>query len=88
MAGCNAVKFQKSCLQAKFTETALSQRYDNSNSWGATYGDHKAYLEFSIEQFKELQCFARKQNIIFGVSAMDEVCYLVLIIIIFFFNKN
>ena len=44
--GVDCVKFQKSCLQAKFTRKALEGKYDGVNSWGKTYGEHKEYLEF------------------------------------------
>lgn len=67
------MKFQKSCLSAKFTQAALARPYKNFNSWGTTYGEHKEYLEFTIEQFVELQSFATKVGIFFSASAMDEV---------------
>lgn len=70
-AGADCVKFQKSCLNEKFTKNALTRTYDGPNSWGRTYGEHKEYLEFSIEQYKLLQAFANEQNIIFTASAMD-----------------
>lgn len=70
-AGADCVKFQKSCLHEKFTKAALSRRYDSPNAWGATYGAHKQYLEFNLEQYKSLQKFAHEQNIDFTASAMD-----------------
>lgn len=70
-AGADCVKFQKSCLHEKFTKAALDRRYDGPNSWGHTYGAHKTYLEFNMEQYKILQTFAHKQNIEFTASAMD-----------------
>ncbi|XP_046805644.1 sialic acid synthase [Lucilia cuprina] len=71
--GCDCVKFQKSCLEAKFTESALSRPYDSIHSWGKTYGEHKEYLEFDIKQYHELQCFCKEIGIDFTASAMDEV---------------
>lgn len=70
-AGADCVKFQKSCLHAKFTAAALERCYDGPNSWGRTYGAHKNYLEFNVEQYKILQKFAHEQNIEFTASAMD-----------------
>lgn len=70
-AGANCVKFQKSCLTEKFTQNALNRLYDVPNSWGKTYGDHKAYLEFTIDQYKVLQSFSNDLDIIFTASAMD-----------------
>lgn len=70
--GCDCVKFQKSDLQAKFTRSALERPYISENSWGKTYGDHKAFLEFSIEEYEELQSYAGSAGILFTASAMDE----------------
>lgn len=69
--GADCVKFQKSCLHEKFTASALNRSYDSENSWGRTYGEHKTYLEFTIEQYKALQEFASELDIIFTASAMD-----------------
>uniref|UniRef100_A0A336MXQ7 CSON008068 protein n=1 Tax=Culicoides sonorensis TaxID=179676 RepID=A0A336MXQ7_CULSO len=74
--GADCVKFQKSNLNEKFTQDALQRPYQSPNSFGATYGEHKAFLEFSIEQFEELQSFAHSINVLFTASAMDEKSYL------------
>lgn len=72
-AGVDCVKFQKSCLKQKFTQTALERSYISKNSWGITYGEHKEHLEFTIEQFKELKIYAEEYGLIFSASAMDMV---------------
>lgn len=69
--GADCVKFQKSCLKEKFTAAALQRSYVSVNSWGKTYGEHKEYLEFTIEQYKILQTFANELGILFTASAMD-----------------
>ncbi|CAO1334475.1 unnamed protein product [Diamesa hyperborea] len=74
-AGVDCVKFQKSCLEQKFTQTALERPYVTKNSWGATYGEHKVHLEFTIEQFKELKIFAEELGLIFSASAMDKISF-------------
>lgn len=74
-AGVDCVKFQKSNLAAKFTTAALNRPYDSENSFGATYGDHKRHLEFSIPQFQELKRYAEELGVIFSASAMDEPSY-------------
>ncbi|XP_001864749.2 sialic acid synthase [Culex quinquefasciatus] len=71
--GADCVKFQKSCIAAKFTRNALRKPYSGDNSWGSTYGEHKAFLEFSLEDYKELQRFCAEQDILFSASAMDPV---------------
>lgn len=67
------MKFQKSCLEAKFTAAALARPYDSPHSFGSTYGQHKRFLEFSIEQFKELKDYAESCGLVFSASAMDRV---------------
>jgi sialic acid synthase len=73
-AGVDCVKFQKSCLEAKFTRSALNRPYRSPNSFGSTYGEHKRFLEFTIEQFKELKDYAESCGLVFSASAMDIVC--------------
>lgn len=73
-AGVDCVKFQKSCLNEKFTSKALARSYNSPNSFGSTYGDHKSFLEFTIEQFKELKDYAESCGLVFSASAMDKVC--------------
>ncbi|KAJ8984650.1 hypothetical protein NQ317_009878 [Molorchus minor] len=69
--GVDCVKFQKTCLEEKFNRTALNRLYDSPNSFGKTYGEHKSFLEFSEDQFKDLQKYAEKLEIFFTASAMD-----------------
>ena len=70
--GADCVKFQKSCLEEKFTQNALERSYDSENSFGSTYGEHKAFLEFSTKQYEELKNFSAKEvGIAMTASAMD-----------------
>ena len=71
--GADCVKFQKSDLKAKFNKEALQRPYNSPHSFGATYGEHKRHLEFSEEQYKELQIFCENEvKIAMTASAMDE----------------
>ncbi|XP_066995263.2 sialic acid synthase isoform X2 [Anabrus simplex] len=73
-SGADCVKFQKTCLTEKFNYKALQRPYSGPNSWGSTYGEHKAHLEFSDSQFYELQRYATEEvGIVFTASAMDLV---------------
>ena len=73
-AGANCVKFQKSSLRDRFTKSALDAPYDNPNSFGKTYGEHRARLEFSEDEFRELQRYAEEvTKIMFTASPMDIV---------------
>lgn len=70
--GADCVKFQKSCLSEKFTAAALRRTYNGPNSFGKTYGEHKKFLEFSMDQYAELQAYANSVGILFTASAMDS----------------
>lgn len=73
LSGADCVKFQKSNLASKFTAAALDRPYTGPNSWGQTYGQHKTHLEFTIEQYIQLQQFANEVGILFSASAMDPI---------------
>ncbi|XP_018579241.1 sialic acid synthase isoform X2 [Anoplophora glabripennis] len=69
--GADCVKFQKTDLEEKFNARALERPYVSPNSFGETYGEHKAFLEFSETEFIILQKYANELDIIFAASAMD-----------------
>ncbi|XP_061625363.1 sialic acid synthase-like [Phyllopteryx taeniolatus] len=71
--GADCAKFQKSELEYKFNKRALERPYKTKNSWGETYGEHKRHLEFSHEQYRELQKYAKDVGIFFTASGMDEM---------------
>lgn len=70
-AGADVVKFQKSDLKNKFNKTALAREYNSVNSFGKTYGQHKEFLEFTKDEFIELQNYANENDIMFSSSGMD-----------------
>jgi sialic acid synthase len=45
--------------------------YDNENSFGATYGEHREALEFGRSEYVELQRYAREIGITFFATAFD-----------------
>ncbi|KAM4809030.1 N-acetylneuraminate-9-phosphate synthase [Rhinophrynus dorsalis] len=71
--GADCAKFQKSELEYKFNKKALERPYNSPHSWGKTYGDHKRHLEFSHDQYRELQKYAKEIGIYFTASGMDEM---------------
>ncbi|XP_072452808.1 N-acetylneuraminate-9-phosphate synthase isoform X2 [Notamacropus eugenii] len=71
--GADCAKFQKSELEHKFNRRALERPYASKHSWGKTYGEHKRYLEFSHDQYRELQKYAKEIGIFFTASGMDEM---------------
>ncbi|XP_046658213.1 LOW QUALITY PROTEIN: sialic acid synthase [Homalodisca vitripennis] len=76
--GADCVKFQKSDLLEKFTSTALARPYLSTHSWGKTYGEHKAHLEFSDDEYEQLKKYAQEIDILFTASGMDQVSITVL----------
>ena len=68
----DAVKFQKRSLTRILTKAGLDMAYDNRNSFGKTYGEHKKALELSEADYRELNIFCQKLDIIFCASGGDE----------------
>ncbi|KAJ0050617.1 hypothetical protein NL108_004967, partial [Boleophthalmus pectinirostris] len=71
--GADCAKFQKSELECKFNKRALERPYNSKHSWGKTYGEHKRYLEFSHDQYRELKKYAQEIGIFLTASGMDEM---------------
>lgn len=69
--GVNAVKFQKRCNSALFTKAMYNKPYDNPNSYGATYGEHRDYLEFNKKEYQELMACAQDNEVDFFVTPFD-----------------
>jgi len=70
--GADAVKFQKRDIRWELTEEARSKPYDTPNSFGATYGEHREFLELSEAQHKELREYALAHGVIYFCTACDE----------------
>jgi N-acetylneuraminate synthase/sialic acid synthase len=71
LAGADAVKLQKRDNRALYTRAAYDKPYDNENSFGATYGEHREFLEFGLSQYRELQQYAKELGIDFFATAFD-----------------
>lgn len=70
-AGANAVKLQKRDNRSLYTKKLYDSPYDNENSYGDTYGEHREFLEFSKEQYQELQKYAKELDITMFSTAFD-----------------
>ncbi|MBE7438813.1 MAG: N-acetylneuraminate synthase family protein [Spirochaetales bacterium] len=69
--GANAAKLQKRDNRALFTSEYYHRPYDNPNSFGATYGDHREFLEFGESEYRELQAYSKEIGITFFSTAFD-----------------
>src|SRR3712207_4848187 len=64
-AGAHAVKLQKRDNRSLYTREMYDKPYENENSYGATYGAHREFLEFGSEEYAELQAHARDIGVTF-----------------------
>src|SRR5262245_49563592 len=71
LAGAHAVKLQKRDNRGLYTRAAYEKPYDNENSFGATYGEHREFLEFGREQYTNLQAYAKELGLDFFATAFD-----------------
>jgi sialic acid synthase len=68
----NAVKFQKRNNKELLTDEQYNQPHPNPvNSFGNTYGEHREYLEFSVEQHAELKSYCEDIGIDYSSSVWD-----------------
>lgn len=70
--GADAVKFQKRSISRILTREGLDMPYENPNSFGKTYGEHKEALELNESDYKELKEHCQRNDIIFCASGWDE----------------
>ena len=67
--GCDAVKFQKRNLEIVYGEKLLSQ--PRVSPWGNTQRDQKEALEFSIEDYDEINEYCQEKSINWFSSSWD-----------------
>ena len=70
--GVDAVKFQKRDNRRLFTRAFYDSPYDNENSFGATYGEHREALELEQVDWFELSRYSREEGVAFVAAAFDE----------------
>ncbi len=69
--GADAVKLQKRDNRSLYTRAMYDKPYDNENSFGATYGEHREALEFGRDDYRELQRYSREIGVTFFATAFD-----------------
>lgn len=68
----DAVKFQKRCNKELLTLEQYNAPHPNpANSYGNTYGEHREFLEFTVDQHRELKEYCEEMNIIYSTSVWD-----------------
>ena len=69
--GADAVKLQKRNNRELFTRAGYEKPYDNPNSYGTTYGEHREFLEFGGIEYKELLDYANEIGVTMFSTAFD-----------------
>lgn len=68
----DAVKFQKRCNRELLTEEQYNAPHPNpANSYGNTYGEHREFLEFTVEQHAQLKKWCEEFGITYSTSVWD-----------------
>jgi len=68
-AGFDAVKFQKRNIEKVYTKDFLDS--PRESPWGKTQRDQKSGLEFSRDQYLEIDTYCKELNILWSASAWD-----------------
>jgi len=66
------VKFQKRTNKELLSKEEYNAPHPNPrNSYGATYGEHREYLEFDLEQNRQLKKWCEEEGLIYSTSTWD-----------------
>jgi N-acetylneuraminate synthase len=68
-SGADCVKFQKRDINQVYTQEFLDS--PRESPWGATQREQKSGLEFSAEQYQEIEDYCKKKNLEWFASAWD-----------------
>lgn len=66
----DAVKLTKRDLNEELSTSQMNRPYDNPNSFGKTYGEHRAFLELSDEEHFEVFNHAKS----YGLDFVETLC--------------
>ena len=66
----NAVKLTKRDLKEEMTPSQMNRIYDSPNSFGRTYGEHRAFLELDDEEHYEVYKYAKS----LGLDFVETLC--------------
>ena len=66
----NAVKLTKRDLREELSASQMKREYNNPNSFGRTYGEHRAFLELSDEEHYEVYKYAKTK----GLDFVETLC--------------
>lgn len=68
----DAVKFQKRNPRESLTPEQYAAPHPNpANSYGPTYGEHREFLEFDLDQHRQLKAWCDEAGVVYGTSVWD-----------------
>lgn len=68
----DAIKFQKRCNKELLTPEQYNAPHPHpENSYGKTYGEHREFLEFTLDQHKQLKEWCEEAGITYATSVWD-----------------
>ncbi len=70
LPGMDAVKLTKRDLDQELSKSQMERLYDNPNSFGRTYGEHRAFLELNDEEHFEVYKHAKEK----GLEFIETLC--------------
>ncbi|MDY6264636.1 MAG: N-acetylneuraminate synthase family protein [Fibrobacter sp.] len=70
----NAVKMTRRDLDEELTPTQMNRIYDNANSFGHTYGEHRAFLELDDDAHFEVYKYAKEKGLDFVETLCAKKC--------------
>lgn len=66
----DAVKMTRRDLNEELSASEMFRPYENPNSFGKTYGEHRAFLELNDEQHFEVYSYAKSK----GLEVVETLC--------------
>lgn len=70
----DAIKFQKRCIRELLTDEQYHAPHPHAeHAYGKTYGEHREYLEFTVEQHAQLKKWCEEMGITYSCSVWDMV---------------
>lgn len=70
LAPIDAVKLTKRDLNEELSASQMNRPYDTPNSFGRTYGEHRAYLELTDDEHFEVYKYAKSK----GLDFVETLC--------------
>lgn len=68
----DVVKFQKRCNRELLTPEEYNAPHPHQgNSYGPTYGAHREFLEFTLDQHRQLQAWCKEYGVEYSTSVWD-----------------